>query len=107
MHMDPFSLFVVSLVVSSFLWAGYHIRQIRKNGIETEAVVTDIEERQVTDGDGFPMTYEDYHVRYRLNGRTVRATISNPVRGLAVGSVILIRYLPEKEDSVIYMGTIS
>ena len=103
--MDTFSLVIIVVVAGSFLYAGYNIWRTKKNGIETDAFVTRIEERESHDSDGVTY-YDDYYVRYQdQEGRTIEATISNPKRkGLALGARIRIRYLPEKPNSVVYIG---
>jgi hypothetical protein len=103
--MDTFSLVIIVVVAGSFLYAGYNIWRTKKNGIETDAFVTRIEERESHDSDGVTY-YDDYYVRYQdQEGRTTEATISNPKRkGLAPGARIRIRYLPEKPNSVVYIG---
>jgi len=105
MQTDIFSLVIIAVVAGSFLYAGYNIWRTKKNGIETDAFVTRIEERETHDSDGVTY-YDDYYVRYQdQEGRTTEATISNPKRkGLAPGARIRIRYLPEKPNSVVYIG---
>lgn len=103
--MEPFSIIIIAVVAGSFLYAGYSIWRIKKNGIETDAFVSRIEERESSDADGVTF-YEDYYVRYQdREGRTQEAIISNPKRkGLVLGARIRIRYLPEKPNNVVYIG---
>ena len=105
MQIDTFSLVIIVVVAGSFLYSGYNIWRTKKNGIETDAFVTRIEERESHDSDGVTY-YDDYYVRYQdQEGRTIEATISNPKRkGLVLGARIRIRYLPEKPNSVVYIG---
>ena len=62
--MDTFSLVIIVVVAGSFLYAGYNIWRTKKNGIETDAFVTRIEERESHDSDGVTY-YDDYYVRYQ------------------------------------------
>lgn len=50
--MDAFSLVIIVVVAGSFLYAGYNIWRTKKHGIETDAFVTRIEERESHDSDG-------------------------------------------------------
>ncbi len=106
MQFDPFSLIIIAFVAGGFLSAGYHIWQTKRCGIETEAYVTRIEERETYDSDGAAVSYEDCYVCYRdAEGRCVEATVSNPARkGLVPGAWIRIRYLPERPEAVVYVG---
>lgn len=75
-------------------------RQIRQNGIKTEAVVSRIEEHDHVDGDGSLNVTYSYYVTYDdRDGNTHEAILSKVVQSrYRVGDVLLIQYLPEKPE---------
>ena len=98
MKVDLFSLIILAVLASGAAYALYYILKVKRNGIETEALVTRIEEEERTDSDGVSVYYT-FYVRYRtLEGRQIEATLANPKSRLQVGSSVKIKYLPEKED---------
>lgn len=90
-------------------------REIKSGGIETEAVVSRVEEHVSTDSDGsISGTSYSYFVTYRTQyGQEVEAKLAsgksfdNRIGGkawdkdLEEGSVVTIKYLPEQPNYVI------
>ena len=77
-------------------------KAIMRDGIETEAVVTRIEESESTDSDGSTNVSYTYYVEYRtLEGGTLEARLGNASRDLHEGSRLRIMYLPNKPGYVI------
>ena len=75
---------------------------IQKNGIETDAVVSRIDEHETRNNDGSRETHYTYYVRYQTqDGQTVEAKLGNASPLIGVGSRLRIKYLPEKPKYVI------
>ena len=106
MHLEPFTIIIIVVVGGAFLYSGYNIWKTKRDGIETDAFVTRVEEHNSYDSDGASTTYY-YYVRYQnQEGNTVEGLITNPKskKGVVVGSRIRILYRPEKPESVVYIG---
>lgn len=102
--MSPFAIIVIVFVAAVGLYVGYKNLYTKKNGIETEATVTRIEEETQADSDGISTTYM-YYVRYTTaEGQSQDAQITNPgFKRLKVGDQIKIKYLPEKPNAVVWI----
>ena len=87
---------------------------IKRSGIETDAVVTRIQESESIDAEGDVTITRTFYVTYRtLDGRTVESRLASGKsvdvrigkkvwdRDLHEGSAVHIRYLPEKPEYVI------
>jgi len=98
--MNPFAIIAVLLFIAGAGYVIYNIQRIKKNGIETDAVITRIEDV----GIGTDTSY-DYYVCYTERGQKIEAKLSNPGfgRGLEVGAEIRIRFLPEKPNIAVWI----
>ena len=98
--MNPLAIAAILFVAAAAVYIFYKIRYTKKNGIETEAVIT----RIVDEGVGTETSYS-YFVRYTLNGQTVEARLSNPGfgKGLEIGTQIHVKYLPENPKIVVWV----
>ena len=77
-------------------------QKIRKNGIETDAVISCVKEVENRDADGHITTSYQYFVRYQMeSGEIAEAQLANPPRRAAQGMELRIKYLPEKPKLVI------
>ena len=108
------ALFVLVFVVV-ILRTGKRNGDIRRNGIETEAVVSRIREDEHTDTDGsYSGSSYAYFVTYRTaDGQTVEARLGNGKsldvqigkhawnHDLQEGTPVRIKYLPDKPEYVI------
>ena len=99
--MDPFAVAVLVVVAAAAIYIFYKIWYTKRNGIETEAVITRIEEESGIDAN---ITYH-YFVQYAMNGQTVEARLTNPGfgKGLEIGTRITIRYLEEKPKAAVWV----
>ena len=92
--------------------------EIKQNGIETNAVVSRINESESVDEDGFTTVSYTYYVTYQTqDGQTVEAklgsgkSIDNNIKrktwdsDLHQGVTVRIKYLPEKPNYVIRIST--
>lgn len=76
-------------------------RKINQNGIETDAVISRIKEKEEVDADQNVTTSYEYFVTYKNEtGETVEAQLGNPPRLATEGSQLRIKYLPEKPKYV-------
>ena len=98
--MNPFAIIAVLLFIAGAGYVFYNIQRIKKNGIETDAVITRIEDV----GIGTDTSY-DYYVCYTERGQKIEAKLSNPGfgGGLEVGAEIRIRFLPEKPNIAVWI----
>ena len=109
--MDIFGIVIISILGVAFVIAMYYYAMVRIRGLETDGVVSRIEEHESADSDGhFSVTHE-YYVRYTTqDGRSIESVLSNPTSlsdllkpgsGLSVGSRVRIKYLPGNEAFVV------
>ena len=98
--MNPFAIIAILLIIAGASFIFYNIHRIKKNGIETDAVITRIEDA----GIGTDTSY-DYYVCYTERGQKIEARLSNPGfgKGLEVGAEIRIRFLPEKPNIAVWI----
>ena len=98
--MNYFAIFAILFIITGASYVFYNIHRVKKNGIETDAVITRIEDV----GMGTDTSY-DYYVSYTERGQKIEAKLSNPGfgRGLEVGTEIRIKYLPEKPNIVVWI----
>ena len=99
--MGPFAIAVLVVVAAAAIYIFYKIWYTKRNGIETEAIITRIEEESDIDAN---VTYH-YFVQYAMNGQKVEARLTNPGfgKGLEVGARITIRYLEEKPNAAVWV----
>ena len=102
--MNPFAIIVIALVAAAALFVGYKNLYTKKNGIETDATVSRIEEETQSDSDGISTSY-NYYVRYTTaEGKSQEALITNPgFKSLHIGDQIKIKYLPEKPIAAVWI----
>ena len=101
---DPFSLIIIGFIAFGFISAILYQLNVRRNGIEAEATVTDITENTTTDGDGDIMTTYDIHVVYRnRNGEVVEGVLSNPSESFCTGEMIRIKYLESHPEVPVFI----
>lgn len=102
---DPFSLLAFCIVAGGFLMAGFYQLRVRMNGIEAEATVTWIEEKDTPDPDGGHRVYYDVHVVYMTkDGEYVEGTLANALQLFEEGERIRIKYLPSNKDNPVFVG---
>ena len=93
-----FALIMAVAVIIAFL----RFYAIRNNGIEANAVVSRVKEKQNTDSEGFTNTSYLYFVTFTTqSGQTVEAKLGNPPFRTQVGDKLRIKYLPNKPKFVI------
>ena len=104
MEFDLFSGAVIAMIAGGLLVGLFNIARVKRNGIEAEAYVTRLEERESTDSDGGTSVYYDVYVLYTTKeGRRVEAALSNPKNSLRAGDRVTVKYLPEKEDMPVFI----
>ena len=100
MELSPFAIIVIAFVAIVGIYTAFLRIRTKRNGIETEAVVTDITEQWERTGDSDSLSYY-YTVEYKnYEGQTVTARlgrISNTKTDLNIGDRIVIRYLKDKQ----------
>jgi hypothetical protein len=101
----PFGTIIAAVIICSFLYAFYYQWKVKRDGLEATAYVTWIERKESSDGDGGFNYYYDYHVAYTAqDGREYEGVLANGKSHLNEGDIILIRYLPGKEEHPVYIG---
>ncbi len=100
--MTKIFLWLLLIGIAYLMFLGFkRDREIKKNGIVTNAVVTRIEEVRDTDEDGTSIRYE-YYVQYQMqNGQIVEAKLGKVPKRTAVGNWLVIKYLPDRPDYVL------
>ena len=100
MELSPFAIIVIAFVVIVGIYTLFLRIKTKKQGVETEAVVTDVTEQWERTGDTDSLCYY-YTVEYKnYEGKTVAARlgrVSNTKTDLEVGDYIMIRYLKDKQ----------
>ena len=100
------AVFIVILAVFAIggIWAFAVSKKVKKEGIETEAVVSRVEIHEWTGGTGDTWAQnnvtEEYYITYtNQEGQTVEAMLTNPVSNtFKKGDRIKIKYLPGRQD---------
>ena len=100
MNLNLPAILIILAIIAGAAYIFYKIHYTKENGIETDAVITAVED----EGLGADASYT-YYVRYYMNGQTVEARLSNPGfgKGLEPGAQIRIRYLPEKPETAVWV----
>lgn len=91
---------VIGIIAAVVIVAAFNIIKvltIRKKGIETEGVISRIEEQSTVDGDGsLDVTYTYYVVFRTQDGQEMEADLNHAPGRTRVGDQVKIKYLPEK-----------
>ena len=94
-----FGVIITAIILAGVIWNFIRIIRVKMTEIETDAVVTRLEEHNTTDADGIPSEYYEAYVRYRTeDGRTVNASLANSDCFLNIGDWVKIKYIPGNED---------
>lgn len=87
------ALIIVAVVIYTIL----RNNKIRKSGVETDAVISRIEEERMTSSEGGADFTEIYYVTYvNQQGQTVEARLDSAPGRTREGDRVRIKYLPEK-----------
>ena len=101
MKLDLFGIIIIAAVVLVGGYALYIQIKTKRNGIETEAVVTNVTETWDRTDDFDTLSY-DYTIEYtNYEGKTVTAALgglSATNKHLDIGDRIVIKYLKEKQE---------
>ena len=92
---------IVAIVIAvSFVITVRRNRAIRKNGIEVNATISKIEERDTVDSDGGVSTTYTYFVKFTtVDGNTAEAMLGEIFqKSYRVGDELRVMYLPEKPN---------
>ena len=97
---NPLAILIIVFIIAVAAYVFYKIHYTKKNGIETDATITAIEDEGLSTEASY-----NYYVRYIMNGQAVEAKLSNQGfgKGLKVGTQIRIKYLPEKPKTVVWV----
>ncbi len=88
-----------ALIACGGIWAYFFTKKVKREGIETDAAVCRIDKHEHTDSEGHTSWSEELVINYvNQEGELVEATLSNPKKGLRLGSRIRIRYLPDRQE---------
>ena len=91
---------VIGIIAAVVIVAAFNIIKvltIRKKGIETEGVISRIEEQSSVDGDGSLDVTHTYYVVFRTqDGQKTEADLNHAPGHMRVGDQVRIKYLPEK-----------
>lgn len=102
---DPFALIAICVVAGGFLMAGIYQLRVRMSGIEAEATVTWIEEKEQPDPDGGYNRYYDIHVTYMTkDGEYIEGTLANAIQPFEEGERIRIKYIPSRKENPVFIG---
>ena len=91
---------ILSLFALGGLWAFFMSRKVRREGIETTAVISRIEEYERPDLDAPNTVSTNYYISYtHQTGDQVEALLGDQkVDGLPVGSKVRIKYHPDRQE---------
>ena len=100
LKLNPSAILVILFIIAAAAYVFCKIHYTKKNGIETDATITAIEDEGLSTDASY-----NYYVRYYMDGQAVEARLSNPGfgKGLEVGKQIRIKYLPEKPNTVVWV----
>ena len=88
---------IIALVVIVAAFNIIKVLTIRKKGVETEGIISRIDEQSMVDGDGsLDVTYTYYVIYKTQDGQEVEADLNHAPGRTRVGDVVRIKYLPEK-----------
>ena len=89
---------VAALIVAAAIYTFIRNRKIRKNGVETDAVVSRIDESVSASPDTVDVNYIYYVTYVSQDGKTVEARLDSAPGYTRVGEPVRIKYLPEKPN---------
>lgn len=103
--MDPTTIIIIVvaavILLAVIIFTVMRNNKINKNGIEAEAVISRIDVETQTDSEGDTSTTETFYVDYiNAEGQTVTAKLGNPPFNAKQGTVLTVKYLPEKPNYV-------
>ena len=104
---------ILALFVIGGIWAFIVTKKTKKEGIETDALITRIELHEWSGGTGDVGTSdsiaEDYYITYAdQGGQNVEALLSNPGRHkFKDGDNIRIKYLSDRQDYPVLVEILS
>ena len=88
---------IVAAIIIAIVFAVKRNNNIKKNGIETDAVVSRIKENETGNDDGSTDYSYTYYVKFTAqDGQVVEAKLGNAPRLTREGDRVRIKYLPEK-----------
>lgn len=89
-------IFAVGIIIAViFIVKRYN--NIKKNGVETDAVISRIKENETLNDDGSVDTDYIYYVKFTTqDGQAVEARLGGAPKLTRVGDRVRIKYLPEK-----------
>ena len=97
-------IIILAAFVIGGIWAFVVTKKVKKEGIETDAVVTRVELHKWVGGIGDAWSpdsvTEEYYITYtNQEGQNVEAMLTNPGNHtFKKGDKIKIKYLPDKQD---------
>lgn len=101
---SPVPYIFIAVVLGFVGYSLFRNHKIKANGIETDAVISRVEESDSTDSDGSITTTYTYYVRYKDqdgNGREAVLTNTYTRRNFVMGDPVKIKYLPGKEKTAV------
>ncbi len=102
---DPFSFIILSLLAIGCIYTIYYQVRVRRSGIETNAEVTQIVEKEIAGRVSVRSIEYDIHVSYITeDGRRMEGILSNPNAPFTVGERIRIRYVRNHPELPVYVG---
>ena len=91
---------VIGIIAAVVIAAAFNIIKvltIRRKGIETEGIISRMEEQSAVDSNGsLDVTYTHYVVFRTQNGQEAEADLNRSPGHTRVGDRVRIKYLPEK-----------
>lgn len=106
-----FGIFAIAALVLAILYLLFSVHNVKKNGLETVAEVSEVTITEDYDGDT-SSRYRSYRVTYQdSNGNTVEAYLMNNLevelanrkRKIEKGQKVKIKYLPEKTNTPVFI----
>jgi len=96
------TIFIILLAAfaAGGIWAFVVSKKVKKEGIETDAVVSRVELREWGDLEAHNSITEEYYITYRnQDGQDVEAMLTNPGNHtFKEGDTIKVKYLPDRQD---------
>ena len=102
---------ILALFALGGIWAFVVSRKVKKEGIETDAVVSRIELHEsgnTTEAWEHSNVSEEYYITYTdQDGQSVEAMlIDHGSRTFQIGDRVRIKYLPDRKDYPIFISTL-
>lgn len=93
---------VATVIIGVAVYTFIRNRKIRRDGVETDAVISRIDEQRSTSYEGGADYMEYCFVTYvDSEGRTVEAQLDHAPGNARVGEKVRIKYLPEKPHQAV------